>query len=677
MGSCHIAEALSQREFRLRAFSDFTAKKSEQYSRLIEAQTFVVNGLKIGPGDKWTKPSKGILTNLLYVRYGFNPESKILTDYGYISIIDYMLAVGSSVAAEDREEVESFLDYAAPIYNARGEKVKDIAVGSLIESVKNQYHSIICLDAANAAMASSSIADRITIFKNKITEVFESGFSAATNSMQYFSSLIQKATSVDDYLNILDRDSGITMMANDEHYGDTPANFDIYNYTGCSPAGPLCFNNVWSSITSVWNAGCKIVSNFFTNVWNGFRSWFNNGVSYIHETVIDPYDIYISNKDDAAFPSVSNISYSFKNRTIDTTTSGGTIPSFISDVGPDMVGHTYVMKFIFGEYLFKITKFENNIVTYDCSFKPASITFNAFKTLLNALNTVDRGGDYYFFDFSNRSILQAIPSRIMNSLAVLDRIYCSPDIDGEKEMYSGFCYALTIANIAGQAIVSESFDVPQPIMISTNIPVDIASFREYVTTASNYVSANFGVITNLDFIKAVSGWNGTDFAEPLCVLGDSYSSSPETPLLIALLENLCQEVSTPVDFPFLPYRKDQETFSDSKFKIKTDQENMDAFNKFAQAIIIVTVAVIVSVTAIVAAKKITNSLYMKRVAAKGVLDNKMWNGKSLTKAEKRKYLRLERQLNASSFITSGLLSSDGQTNRSNPFDALYSLIKGD
>ena len=169
------------------------------------------------------------------------------------------------------------------------------------------------------------------------------------------------------------------------------------------------------------------------------------------------------------------------------------------------------------------------------------------------------------------------------------------------------------------------------------------------------------VVTNVDWLNAFSSWDGSSFAGPLGIrnLQPLYSARfLFLGFIQGVLYSLTYENLFPTDTaPFVPYSNNHTDWNEPSFRIVTDAENQQAFNKFVTTAIIVVTVAIVATSAVVLIKKLARKRFWKRTEFVSRADNAMWNGESLTPKGKRKYLRAKKKLSVSSALSSGLTAS--------------------
>lgn len=113
----------------------------------------------------------------------------------------------------------------------------------------------------------------------------------------------------------------------------------------------------------------------------------------------------------------------------------------------------------------------------------------------------------------------------------------------------------------------------------------------------------------------------------------------------------------PQNYLFLPYRSDRSAFLPSKVRLRSDDENNEAYTKFITVATGVVIAAFAASVAVPIIRRAKQEKFWKMTEYVGRRDNDIWNGASLSLKERRRYLRYQRKLGLSSTVSSALNSN--------------------
>lgn len=99
----------------------------------------------------------------------------------------------------------------------------------------------------------------------------------------------------------------------------------------------------------------------------------------------------------------------------------------------------------------------------------------------------------------------------------------------------------------------------------------------------------------------------------------------------------------PLDYKFIPYNQQNADFEMSSFRIKTNQENIDAFNTFITTAVIVVAAVALTIVGIKILRNVSTKRSLKAAAMRTQLQNKIINGERPSRKDLKKLYKAERK----------------------------------
>lgn len=670
-----IFNAMSDPDFRIKAFSDYCDDTQQAYQRILQAESMAIEAIPDDPDEDanidYEAKAIDILNSL-----DISPNNMLLFNGGYISSKDYISALIRGFDETIVHEQGSLHDKIIDLKNAAGEVITSINLDEASLQIKENLYSLTALCASNAAATMDNVADRLSVYNDKLNTIFKNAYSTVSSTATYLRSFLASPNfSPDTYLDQINSIMGITALAADQSTA-VPDDMDITKYTGANPACALNFNGVFNAVGTVFNVGLKIVGGILSVGANLVGRVFKRITNFFHQTLVDPMDLEEINSkassytvdgwrfNVAPYNSQSGIGADWYN-------TDEPFAAYVSNLTDDEIsdykGKWIKYETLFGELIFSISDFSHVSNSYEflpyVQFKPKSLNVDlvyqcAKEVWGEAEVTPSTPGRKIQSDVTVDEILE-----FLDKLRNQSGLYLTTDAD-EKKLCLSFCCSSHISGWLSKCAYIEMLNSLQTSIVYPYPKFEMCDIDDWIKVD---LTRN---VTNIDFIGAVTGWDAVNKVYTLysMVPHDKDLAWTNNPFpgsndfgkyfLYAWILNRADRKVHPVDYTFVPYRNNVDTWNESRFRIKTDAENQSAFNTLL-TIAIVTVAVVaLSITTTVLLKKVIRNLYMKRTAIVGQLDNAMWNGKTLTKAEKKKYIRLQRKLNGSKALSSGLQDSE-------------------
>jgi hypothetical protein len=648
--------------FRLRAFRDYTAARTQDYqdlilsiSRLTEETPLDINVTV----DNFHAVASDIVSNFTDLS-GFDGQSYICFNRGYITKNDLFTSiVESNLISAYSLDIDNYSTTLKKPDNTTAQS----DVLEIIDELKENLHSVVCLQAACEAMdiAKEDISARLSVFSAKIKEVFANEYNDISNTATYLRNSILQSNTISGFLASLKQS-----MNTDELSGDNTdfvvENSDFSQYAGTSPMCALATGAVkgLGIVSAVINVGAKVIANVVSGVVNFAKGLFSKATSYVNRVFVDPYDVEVIDKKADSY-----------------TVDGWCAPIQVADRTmvrrgiTDWYNNEAVQKWIRNskkwfkysnigiECLFKYDRAylvdgPNN--TYDLLVdgvkmyvKARSVNPDLFNPLLTPTLNVEYQGTITPTEFCN--LLQLMKQNP-------DLYVAAPD--DEKKQYDAFNCGYRLGGlILGMGLK----EVENSIAGTPDAMITVLSNMclNYSYTGNWYDwEQRSTAVTNRDFVLQLSGMkeNGSSL-EINPILGNNKVSADylAKDLLKLILYAFQDQVDDPLNYSFVPYRLEKEGWSTATFKVKTDHQNADALEKFVTIATVIIIVAVVAVSAIIAIKKIARARYFSALSKRSRLDAKLWNGEKLTSSEMRVYRRSSRILERSSFISSGLQST--------------------
>lgn len=674
-----IFNAISDSEFRIKAFSDYCDDTQQAYQKLLQAETMALEQIPDDPDDDnpidFDSAAESILESL-----NISPTNMLLFNEGYISSKDYIISLMRGFHETIVNEQGTLQDSMVRLKDASGKTVSIVNLDQLTLEVKENLYSITALCAANAAATIDNVADRISVYNDKLTSIFQNAYSTVSSTATYLRTMISDANfKSSDYLEKVDALTGISRLAEDDSSA-LPNDMDITKFTGANPACPLNFNGVFSAVGTAFNVGLKVVGGILKVGASLVGKVFSKVKNFFHKTIVDPYDLEEINSSAGSY-TVDGWRYNVG--PYDESTRKGndffdfndTFNSYLNNL-PASVIDSYINKWvkyetIFGEVMFKLDHWTKGGSLYEffpyTQFKPKALNPDAVylsaKTVWGE-NATDPQRRFINSTDDKKPTLEELLTFIDNLKNQPD-LYLSTDAN-EKKLCLSFVCAQCLNDYFSQCAfyemvnsISDSdtdYKYPAFTMLNVDDWIAIDLTRK---------------VTNIDFVESCSGWSQAHQEFGQFTVGPNnggvqWSSTPfpfgsvpdfaKNYFLAWILNRADREVN-PINYTFVPYRNNVDSWNESRFRIKTDAENQQAFNTLLTVAIVTVLVATLAISSTILIKKAVRSLYMKRTAALGKMDNAMWNGQTLTKKEQKKYIRLQRKLNGSTALSSGLQDS--------------------
>ena len=692
---------LSDLEFRLKAFTEYCEHRQKNYQEIMAQLSSDLSSI---PDDG----DEGVIPSL--PEGSFNDESSILLNGGYIKLGDlrqrmfsaFSNYVVNGVPLENESSLVNLKD-------AAGKVVGSYSPTSILDQVREGLHSITCLVAANKAVASNSVSEAITVYRDEIQSQFSNAYSDISNTGAMMKNLLEKTTgNLSEYFSNLDAMMNLPALAADNST-EVPMNDSFSEFCGASPASALCsdLKKTGEVVSSVVNVGAKVVGGIVAGIFSLGKALFRKAVDYVHETLVDPKDLKLE-KSGLAY-SIDGFCYqgSFTERfsLFTGSTSDAVYSALLAYKGKWLA---YDSKL--GSLLVRITDIAKDAspsgvgayyITYDCKARPKSADVHNF--IVNTLipNSKFTGGldstgqadstkpflaghgvSWYYLDFStqNPTNFNTVYS-LLNELAGSTITYLD-DSASEFDLLRSFLESWQLFKLMLFMNTSSNTNtslVSDPVFCCVDREQNLLTYldgsvknRDFVTVASGYAYNKNGVSVGSDNNQWINSQTNSTMNDRICFYildsGPQYLAADTSSLhnpswglkgasadwISGFLFHVYDELQHPIDYAFFPFTNDTWDLPSCKWIITSDETNRKAASTFVIAAITVVVVAAVAITASVLVKKISNVLTKRASERKSVLDQKMWNGERLTNKEWKQYKRASRKLSASSLINKGL-----------------------
>lgn len=700
-GSTLIGEIFSRittNDFLQQAYSDYYKSKADNYSNVINLVNDVVDLIDeesdITPiASDYRQSIRNLITSK-----GFNPGAQFTLTDGYNTFESICIDILN--IAISRMYTSSNLNVIT-LKNYKDGSDVHILYEALIDDIKTTYHSMRALESLASASVATNPADRLTLFRDKLSQYFESSYSDYSNTSQWCSSLLASSMSgVDVLLNVV---NSMNIQKTVEQQFASLNETDFSKYTGASPLGGIATAEAGKIVADSFKIAFQAVGKVFEMIGKSIGKIFSY-IGKFFAQMRNPYDI----------------------ETINDAASSYTIDGFYTNVIHDSAaiyiedsvipikeqaeyfkqhfeGQWIKLDTIFAEIMLKVDNVgSSQVITGNVSamYKLKPITEAVFSNFVNLWEVVNATPE--------TTMHKAIRWKNMSSITwdqALNALKDATDVSvmyedtnsSERDLYLGYlrsgflltCFSNLCDNLKRSTIDSFSTLLNDTTTWNLNICTEGIDPLPIGEIQSSYIFSDVPeVITNADFLQVASGYRGVNTYH---ICPENYVKNIEAVynavywshqlfqiVLLPILERYCH----PLDFSFFPYRNGTATWNEARFRIKTDQENYATATNFIATAIIVAIVAAVAVTGIVLTKLVTRAIRVRRLTKYNLLQSKIWSGEKLDARDKRKLYRLDRKLNMSSSVSSGLLSStfdygnvSGSQDVLASYDEIISLIK--
>jgi len=697
----------STREIVARAYKEYTAAISEAYSRLVDMTQLAVTEVESDSNVN------DVVLNIInqYAEYGYTPDTMVSLNEGQVRLADFLatLATSSKLDLEAIDSESDAREYDAAIQLPRiNEESFTTTVNDVLQQLNASYHSLVVENAiANCYDAGKTIAERITILRDTVSEKFKSAYTDVSNTLNQGVNKIKSGLDIVGYLEDKLKTSGIDAGADD---GTKISESDDVHYTGASPATGYCWYSAGNVLISAGQkavqVACNVVKTTFKGLFNLGKKVFSWATSKLKEILIDPKDFKEINgesgnhtfngfykletmnvaPDDYLYPYIINgpLHCDFITSEIIIQCEEGTNPS--KPYNDITTGFTRVLKhkenvdLDVSEGL--LTGINNALSSnYDTLLEAASDIFTG-DDILSRLNNyrmhnmtatvnilikfkpinpavieglVDGGSGHGLgYMYLTKDLIPCFDRLVDCNNMYLD--VSSTEADFYKGMALGVC--LTKLLIDSLELESRGYDISDPDDngYAVYLPYAIDDIMTYIKT---------DLITNSDFIDLITQGKifvDTDLARTGYVQLDVAIN------LFYILNNIFKEKELhPFDYGFWPYSRNMTSWFDSSFEVIPDEVNQARFDNFVTTAVIVAVVATIGIVTLVKLKKHANRVLATAMGAEWDVTEKAQKG-ILTDADIKKWKKLKRKANRVSWLNGNLMSSIGDS--ANNFESL-------
>lgn len=698
--TCNLLTALADPAFNLRAFADYTKSKTDAYTRI---NASIVSSLELLPDledddDILLCPTDQVIeTHLL--EHGVESDAILLLNGGYTTPKDIVKSLlQNQIKIENGVILTPLADI--PLSDPLRTTVRSVDWMTAVEDMQSSLMAAESLQAGIEGMIAKiegfDLASVATKIENKLQGKVDLTNITVSSSVAYYKEVISTSMNENDFLRKILNITGVEDMA-DEVPLSTPMNSQISEMTGASPAGPLDFSNVIRGTKTVLSIGCKVVAGLVGAAVFAGKKLFSTVEQKVTQIVTDPYDLYEVDGSDSTFsPIVSNFGYVSSDRIIIDRLSASVyteddVINLVESMNQTFHNSLVISKFVFGELsinggIFSYELHESWLLgdrwfivvdNSNYTFKPKPIRAEFHDLIVSRLFSMrepktfagGRTGVQHLFPTSTD--VQEADGQIAALAGEILSFNCKyyTVADNEVDLCNGFSYARNLLPLVLLAAVAE-WNNEKCCIFEENATLETTVGMSAQSLYMNHFSNS---VTNMDFVRSVSGYNYLNntfdlspvelnnnfelWGQGYWVTYDMNLSSAVSSYLYIFYHMKKYQMLSPASYPYFPYRRDVEQFSVGRYAIKTDAENAEAFNSFMTAVVVAVIVVAVVVSCGIIVRKISKSLWKRREISNARIQSKLWNGEKLTSREWRKNRRYARRAATVSAISSPFPSS--------------------
>lgn len=631
MFQASIIQNFCDPDFAIKSFQQYAQEKADNYQKLI-------SGLTEAAGAETLDEAKEILSST-----GINLQLQLFIDESLTTVEELVTQLFSGYdrycGTESIDPTEG-PDFSITLGNV------PTTFSKVCSSLKDQMLSVVSLSAGCLAQLADSAADKMAIFRDTLTDTFTEVFTQGSSFSGFFRNLyLQKPSnaeflnSVKEFLNVEAQERATT----DEELVEAMKNSDASKYAGVSPSAALNFDDLNSAVTSGLRVGAKIVGNLFKGVGKIVSKGFKWLKGKVEEITTDPIDLEDSGE--GSIPVVDNMWWQGQDVTVSTSSLVYTqeqTAQFV-DVGTKYIGNWIKYDLLTGIAMVRIKSVSLKQSTGNLYYPEFVLDYQWQPKVINPSMRTDFINATTFSEFSNKIL----------SMKMNDIYNMSKTTEVQRAQGLEFARGLTI------------------VALRTAL---LESIGDLSVGGGNFGGVATGNITNSDFFYLATG-TGTK---------PSWSSGSGANYICYYLASLfvfarVDAINNPYNFVWVPYVNGREAFLPGRWRIRTDQENMDRFYNWALTAYVIVIAVAVTVAIGVTIRSVSKKIFFRSTNTISRLDSKMWSGEKLTSREKRQYLRAKRRLSLTSIWNNGLTGSKDTLSEisftdNSQFETLISLI---
>lgn len=647
-------------KFKSKALADFTQSIADKYGTMIAfIEQFVIN-LDEDIFSNYFELSNGIVSGLTdsfsslwHSHLGVNLDSLASFNFGYMNWRDVIIHIARDLYNED-EEISLSPSMFLSVNDADGNVIGYAHEFDVINAIQMNYHSTVAYNAAVSAVSEVSTSDRLTVFRDKLASTFSDAYADFSGSINRYLDILSCPDSSIALDNLI-KDLSLDQLSQDNNaYCKTLSETKLGKYTGANPMASYDMSNVGSAIVTVGRVAAKVIKGAISSLINLGSRLVRKAANIVKANTSNPVDLKVINDAGDACYSIDQFCW---NDTGSFTFLKSQLPSVsnvdvvLQELNED-AEYVYKYKFISGEILFSFNNISGEyesvaVDLYKIAVKPYILDPAIVAAIANSVPGMhcEYSGLSIKIGFTNVEVENYEALTSFYSKLSSARPYLDVTNENEDLMYLGLKL--------GAALTSSIIEYGYQQMINSD-PVEWASSYNFIDIETT------SDVTNEDFLRAASGYNGTGFS--FGSFGDGALNTSSTyfsrQLFRVLVAQKMDQYNNPLDYCFVPYQKGVDSFELSRFAIKTDQENYEATTKFLDGVVAFALLAVAAIAIGVTIKAVSNQILKKALQTKSILDNKMWSGEKLTASELRLYKRATKRSNILSSLSGNIRKTD-------------------
>lgn len=674
-----------------KAYSEFTAKVSENYSRLMD----MVNATIVNSKDAIDASAVANAIIAEYATYGYGPSSNVPTNDGIMRLDDFLTAI-SQTTIDDMKAIDN--DAMTSVYDSMvtltpiNETSYTKSLNSLLQELNSTFHSIIVENAiGNAYTYGKDVAEKLSIMRDTVSQRFNSAYDDVSQTLTNAANRLKSCMNINDYINDMLDNSGISKAAADGT--KISASKDVA-YSGASPAAAFSWSTSTNALIAYEENSFKamfvITKLMLTGLWKAGKSLFNKAKDYVIKKAVDPVDFEVLSKDG------NNTFDSFYYSTNYTITADSPLYSKLLE-GP-IHGDLLPCEFIVQQdgTWSRFTPYSDITTGFIQVLDMQGITLDVSDGLLTGINSA-LSTSYSDLLEAAQSICSSEETTILDCLCeyqiehttftynvlykvkpVSYKIFEGLEPDRSDESGVGY-YPKTLIPIFDRMLYDPSTLPSLDGVSEANVYKDIASgciltkllleslYIESLGYDLDTITMLVGLdhepssiissldvtstITNYDFMVALTE---ATFRMDQYFDTNTYEILPRKVLVNGMLYNIFHDQDVnPFNYEFWPYSRNYVSWFDPSYRVISDAEHQDEFNNFVNTAIVVTVVAVITIAAFIKLKQAATQSQVEAMGKEWDVTEKAQKG-TLTNDDIKSWKKSKRLANRSSFLVGNL-----------------------
>jgi len=653
-----------------KAYAEYTSSVVKNWEKFQAILAEVIENYEIysSRADAERCWSEAVFADILE-KYGYQHNQIICFNRGGIPILDLFIYICMELQARDKgirpphTDISFYVyDPDKPLNEMSNYPTYTYQLGELMDEIAGTYHAIVTADAvSNAYSLGKTIAEMISIIRDKVASVFSSAYVDLSNTLNDAIEFVKTGANIYSWVDRLLSKSGIDDEANSDEYVPF-SNSEILTYTGVTPASAYAWDRVVDVLASTAKIACKAVQDLKSKLRDKAAQLFANAVMKVYHKAINPLDIEQVNVDTCETATVNGFCYQY---VIAGSSSGySVLRKKISKHGGihfDML--PCEVRLLIGV--------EGNILV-QMKFKPLDIsTIPKFVDLFEPTPT---NGVHLCKTVDMANFLTRLNRARGRGLAR----YMAVSGTYERDLYLGFIYGaivtITMFDVLAQEAVG--YDVYQYQPLRSHVPDRLFNILK---NPDDYLPSGTEVepVTNQYYFDLLATGN---IRTPGGVKIPLYKGSEDVYLnyldpVYVVDQVLMRQQQYPLKYSFWPYCCSSLDWLIPSFSLRSDQVNISEFSDWVDRVVVVTAVATAAIGSYVSLRRAATRALIRQHYKLLECSYKMQQG-TLTNADLASFRRARLISSILGRLTGSLTSTSSVGLFSSAADATFDVLSG-